>query len=62
MARPLLLAAAAITTAFYAFLSTSYVGISELGLIAGSGIIIAIATTLDAYGQRCLRRDPQACA
>jgi hopanoid biosynthesis associated RND transporter like protein HpnN len=46
MARPLLLAAAAITTAFYAFLPTSYVGLSELGLIAGSGIIVAIATTL----------------
>ena len=46
MARPLLLAAAAITTAFYAFLPTAYVGLSELGLIAGTGIIIALATTL----------------
>jgi len=43
---PLLLAAAAITTAFYSFLPTAYVGLSELGLIAGTGIIIAFATTV----------------
>jgi hopanoid biosynthesis associated RND transporter like protein HpnN len=46
MASPLLLAAAAITTAFYAFLPTAYVGLSELGLIAGTGLIIALTTTL----------------
>jgi len=46
MATPLLLAAAAIATAFYSFLPTAYVGLSELGLIAGTGIIIALATTL----------------
>ncbi len=46
MARPLLLAAAAIATAFYAFLPTAYVGLSELGLIAGTGIIIALVTTI----------------
>lgn len=46
MARPLLLAAAAIATAFYSFLPTAYVGLSELGLIAGTGIIIAFATTI----------------
>jgi hopanoid biosynthesis associated RND transporter like protein HpnN len=44
--RPLLLAAAAIATAFYSFLPTAYVGLSELGLIAGTGIIIAFATTV----------------
>ena len=46
MAAPLLLAAASIATAFYSFLPTTYRGLSELGLIAGIGIIIALATTL----------------
>ena len=46
MAGPLLLAAAAIATAFYSFLPTAYVGLSELGLIAGTGIIIALVTTV----------------
>jgi uncharacterized protein len=46
MAQPLLLAAAAIATAFYSFLPTAYVGLSELGLIAGTGILIALATTV----------------
>jgi hopanoid biosynthesis associated RND transporter like protein HpnN len=46
MAVPLVLAAAAIATAFYSFLPTAYRGLSELGLIAGIGIIIALATTL----------------
>jgi uncharacterized protein len=46
MAAPLLLAAASIATAFCSFLPTAYRGLSELGLIAGAGIIIALATTL----------------
>jgi hypothetical protein len=46
MAAPLLLAAASIATAFFSFLPTAYRGLSELGLIAGIGIIIALATTL----------------
>ena len=46
MAGPLLLAAASIATAFYSFLPTAYVGLSELGLIAGTGIIIAFVTTV----------------
>jgi hypothetical protein len=46
MATPLLLACAAIATAFYSFLPTNYVGLSELGLIAGTGIIIALVTTI----------------
>src|SRR5258707_2411593 len=46
MAAPLLLAAASIATAFYSFLPTAYRGLSELGLIAGVGIIIALVTTL----------------
>jgi uncharacterized protein len=43
---PLLLAAASIATGFFSFLPTAYRGLSELGLIAGIGIIIALATTL----------------
>jgi uncharacterized protein len=39
----LALAAAAIALAFFAFLPTSYVGVSELGVIAGFGMIIAFA-------------------
>ncbi len=46
VAGPLLLAAASIATAFYSFLPTAYVGLSELGLIAGTGMIIAFATTV----------------
>ena len=44
--RPLLLAAASIATGFFSFLPTAYRGLSELGLIAGMGIIIALVTTL----------------
>lgn len=46
VAEPLLLAAASITAAFYSFLPTAYVGLSELGVIAGTGIVIAFATTV----------------
>jgi hopanoid biosynthesis associated RND transporter like protein HpnN len=46
MAAPLLLAGASIAAAFYSFLPTAYLGLSELGLIAGTGIVIALATTL----------------
>jgi uncharacterized protein len=46
MAAPLLLAAVSIATAFCSFLPTAYRGLSELGLISGIGIIIALATTL----------------
>jgi hopanoid biosynthesis associated RND transporter like protein HpnN len=44
--RPLLLAAASIAAAFYSFLPTAYVGLSELGLIAGTGMIVAFLTTV----------------
>ena len=37
----LALAAAAVALAFFAFLPTSYVGVSELGVIAGVGMIVA---------------------
>jgi uncharacterized protein len=46
MAGPLLLAAASIAAAFYSFLPTAYVGLSELGLISGTGIIIALVSTV----------------
>jgi hopanoid biosynthesis associated RND transporter like protein HpnN len=38
---PLALAAAATAAGFYAFLPTDYRGVSELGLIAGTGMLIA---------------------
>ena len=37
---------AATTAAFYAFFPTDYRGVSELGLIAGSGMIIAFLTSI----------------
>ena len=43
--RPLALAAAATAAGFYSFLPTDYVGVSELGLIAGTGMFIAFFTT-----------------
>jgi hopanoid biosynthesis associated RND transporter like protein HpnN len=46
LAGPLLLAAASIAAGFYSFLPTAYVGLSELGLIAGTGMVIAFATTV----------------
>ncbi|MFL5108596.1 MAG: MMPL family transporter [Xanthobacteraceae bacterium] len=46
IAEPLLLATASIAAAFYSFLPTAYVGLSELGLIAGTGIVIAFASTV----------------
>ena len=39
--RPLALAAASIGVGFFAFLPTSYLGVAELGLIAGLGMAIA---------------------
>jgi len=46
IATPLLLAAASIAAAFYSFLPTAYRGLSELGLIAGTGMMIAYITTV----------------
>ena len=42
----LAVAAAAITLGLFAFLPTSYIGVSELGVIAGLGMIIALVLTL----------------
>jgi hopanoid biosynthesis associated RND transporter like protein HpnN len=41
--RPLALSAAAIGAGFFAFLPTSYLGVAELGTIAGLGMIVAFA-------------------
>jgi len=43
---PLTLAAAATAAGFFAFLPTDYQGVSELGLIAGIGMIIAYLMTI----------------
>jgi len=43
---PLALAAAAIATGFYAFVPTEYRGVSELGVIAGTGMIVAFIVTI----------------
>ena len=42
MAKPLLLAAAATALGFFSFLPTDYRGVSQLGVIAGGGMIIAV--------------------
>ncbi len=44
--RPLLLAAVATAAGFYSFLPTDYEGVSELGKIAGTGMIIAFLTSI----------------
>jgi hopanoid biosynthesis associated RND transporter like protein HpnN len=46
LGRSLALAAAAIAAGFFAFLPTSYIGVSELGAIAGLGMIIAFGMSL----------------
>jgi hopanoid biosynthesis associated RND transporter like protein HpnN len=52
LAWPLLLCAGSTAIGFYAFLPTAYKGVSELGLIAGTGILFALfanLTVLPAY-------------
>ena len=44
--RSLALAAAAITLGFFAFLPTPYIGVSELGVIAGLGMVIGLVLSL----------------
>lgn len=46
MGRPLLLAAVAIAVGFLAFAPTNYLGVSQLGVIAGIGMLIAVALNL----------------
>ena len=43
---PLALAAAATAAGFFSFLPTDYVGVAELGLIAGIGMIVAFALAI----------------
>jgi len=43
---PLTLAAAAVAAGFFSFLPTNYSGVSELGLIAGFGMLIAFFTSI----------------
>jgi hypothetical protein len=43
---PLALAAASTAAGFYAFLPTRYLGVSELGRIAGTGMLIALTATV----------------
>jgi uncharacterized protein len=43
---PLTLAAAAVAAGFFSFLPTDYSGVSELGLIAGVGMLIAFFTSI----------------
>jgi hopanoid biosynthesis associated RND transporter like protein HpnN len=46
LSAPLLLAAGAVCLGFLAFLPTAYVGIAELGVIAGLGMIVALALSI----------------
>jgi hopanoid biosynthesis associated RND transporter like protein HpnN len=46
VAVPLTLAAAATAASFFSFLPTAYRGVSELGLIAGVGMIVAYVTNM----------------
>ncbi len=43
---PLALAGASTAAGFYAFLPTAYRGVSELGLIAGTGMVVAFVTSI----------------
>ena len=46
IAKPLTLAATATAAGFYAFLPTDYRGVSELGLISGTGMIVAFIISI----------------
>jgi hypothetical protein len=46
MGRPLALAAFAIAAGFLAFAPTAYIGVSQLGVIAGVGMLVALALNL----------------
>src|SRR6185312_6805690 len=46
MGRPLALAAFAIAAGFLAFAPTAYIGVSQLGIIAGVGMLVALALNL----------------
>ena len=44
--KPLALAAAATAVGFFSFLPTSYIGVAELGLVAGIGMIVAFVLSI----------------
>jgi hopanoid biosynthesis associated RND transporter like protein HpnN len=46
MGAPIALAACAIAAGFLSFAPTSYIGVSQLGMIAGAGMLIALALNL----------------
>ncbi len=48
MAKPLLLAAVATALGFFSFLPTDYRGVSQLGIIAGGGMLIAVGLSFTA--------------
>ncbi len=45
ISRPLILCAVTTAIGFYAFIPTNYLGVAELGLIAGTGMIISLILT-----------------
>ncbi len=55
---PLTLAALATTAGFLSFLPTDYKGVSELGLIAGFGMLIAFATSITVLPALLSRLNP----
>ncbi|HWK34919.1 MMPL family transporter [Sphingomonas sp.] len=57
---PLLLAAGAVFLGFGAFLPTAYVGIAELGVIAGLGMVIALAFSVTLLPAAVLLLRPRA--
>jgi hypothetical protein len=56
--KPLALAAAATAVGFFAFLPTNYRGLSELGLIAGCGMLIAFACSITLVPAMLMALDP----
>ena len=58
----LLLAAAAVALGFCAFLPTDYVGISELGIIAGLGMVVALLLAVTFLPALLILLDPPASA
>jgi hopanoid biosynthesis associated RND transporter like protein HpnN len=56
--KPLALAAAATAVGFFSFLPTSYRGLSELGLIAGFGMLIAFACSITLLPAMLMVLDP----
>ena len=62
MGRSLTLAAAAIACGFLAFAPTAYVGLSQLGVIAGAGMFIALALNLSLLPALIRLLDPPSAA